>query len=140
MKLLRVVALAGLLAVVTACGSKSSSVAANQATTVITTPTTLSTTTSTSVVDQPLPSTCTNIAFTPNSEDTAAEIQVKGVTCDTADPVIRAVKGQVGKNYDLNGFTCVTTGQTESETLPYYSYTCTGIAGYDNQHILFRKY
>jgi hypothetical protein len=137
MKLLRVVALTGLVVVVTACGGKSSSSEAGSSSV---TPLQTSTTTTSTVVEQPLPSTCASIAFTPNSEDTAAEIQVKGVTCETADPVIRAVKSQVGKNYDLNGFTCTTTGLAESETLPYYTYTCTGIAGFDNQHILFRKY
>ena len=65
---------------------------------------------------------CSQVNFTPNSDDLAGNIRVSGVTCRYARDLIRDSEGRPGKRF--RGFTC-TRAKVEVDTLPYTRYRCT---------------
>ena len=66
---------------------------------------------------------CTQVAFTPNSDDTAAEIRATGLTCGLARDFVRDSEGRPGKRF--RGFAC-TRAQVDGGELPYTRYRCIG--------------
>jgi hypothetical protein len=63
---------------------------------------------------------CGQIAFTPNSDDMAADITAKGVTCKVAREFVRAAKGRPGAR--LRGYSC--TKKELDTALPSWRYRC----------------
>jgi hypothetical protein len=76
---------------------------------------------------------CTQVVFTPESEDVATKIRARGVTCGMARDFIRDSKGKPGTRY--RGFACTST-LVESAELPYTRYRCTA----DGDRIRWRRY
>lgn len=76
--------------------------------------------------DAPAPKSrsCGQVAFTPNSDDTASNIRATGLTCGLARDFIRDSSGRPGPRF--RGFTCTSTDVNNPEGLPYSRYRCTG--------------
>ena len=67
---------------------------------------------------------CANVAFTPNSDDLAANIEATGLTCGLARDFIRDSAGRPGARF--RGFRCTRSSQPNPQALPYTRYRCTG--------------
>src|SRR5688572_29353099 len=72
---------------------------------------------------------CDPVAFTPNSEDGAGEIQATGLSCDEAEEFVRTGAGPRTSSggppeLDAQGYHCVMTEQRE-DPLPQAFYECT---------------
>ncbi len=65
---------------------------------------------------------CADVAFTPNSEDMAASIRTKDVSCRYARDFIRDSKGRPGSRY--RGFTCERRSIEPAQGLPYQRFQC----------------
>lgn len=64
---------------------------------------------------------CSNVPFTPNSDDVAANVRVTRVSCKVARAFIRASHGHPARRF--RGFTCTST-RVEGATLPHTRYRC----------------
>jgi len=67
---------------------------------------------------------CAHVAFTPQSDDMAANIRARGLTCGLARDFIRDSEGRPGDRF--RGFRCASTEVENPEGLPYTRYRCTG--------------
>ncbi len=67
---------------------------------------------------------CGQIAFTPDSEDMAADIRATGLTCGLARDFVRDSKGHPGVTF--RGFRCRRTAIANPQGLPYTRYRCVG--------------
>lgn len=71
---------------------------------------------------------CDQVAFTPDSEDTASDIEATGLTCEEAERLVRAAGPRTSsggpQSVTVDGFRCVLTG-TEEDPLPRASFECT---------------
>lgn len=76
------------------------------------------------VAHEPRTRACTQVAFTPNSDDVAARIRATGLTCGLARDFVRDSKGRPGERF--RGFTCRSTQVDNPEGLPYTRYRCVG--------------
>lgn len=77
----------------------------------------------------PVTARCTDVGFTPNSDNVASAIVAYGVSCQEAEAVVRTVGGPLGPvngapRGEANGFTCIRTSQ-EDRGLPSAEYVCT---------------
>lgn len=66
---------------------------------------------------------CGDVAFTPNSDDGAFQINVVGASCDIARGVARAARRQEGLAYRAQGFRC-NGERREGEALPTVEWIC----------------
>jgi hypothetical protein len=64
---------------------------------------------------------CSDVPFTPNSDDVAANVRATRVTCRTARSFIRASQGHPARRH--RGFTCTRT-RVDGATLPHTRYRC----------------
>lgn len=72
---------------------------------------------------------CQQVAFTPDSEDVAADIRAYGLSCEEAEAVVRTagptLSAQDGPaSHEVNDFRCVRTSATQ-EPIPTATYECT---------------
>ncbi len=65
---------------------------------------------------------CADVAFTPNSDDVAASIRTKDVSCRYARDFIRDSGGRPGARY--RGFTCERRSIEPAAGLPYLRFQC----------------
>ncbi len=65
---------------------------------------------------------CADVPFTPNSDDVAASIRTKDVSCRYARDFIRDSKGRPGPRY--RGFTCERRNIEPAQGLPYLRFQC----------------
>ncbi len=65
---------------------------------------------------------CADVAFTPNSEDMAASIRTKNVSCRYARDFIRDSNGRPGARF--RRFTCERRSIEPSDGLPYLRFQC----------------
>ncbi len=74
---------------------------------------------------------CSNVGFTPNSDDVAGGIIAAGMTCSEAEALVRTVGAQVRSvggptRVDADGFACVRTSQDDgARGLPSSTFECT---------------
>jgi hypothetical protein len=64
---------------------------------------------------------CSDVPFTPNSDDVAANVRASRMTCKAARAFIRAAHGHPARRF--RGFTCTRT-RVEEATLPHTRYRC----------------
>lgn len=67
---------------------------------------------------------CGQVGFAPNSDDVAARIQARGLTCGLARDFVRDSNGRPGARF--RGFRCKSTDVKNPQGLPYSRYRCTG--------------
>ncbi len=70
---------------------------------------------------------CRDVAFSPNSEDMAADVRARGVGCRFARDFIRDSEGRPEARY--GGFRCRSRLVEPSDSLPYTRYRCTSGEG-----------
>lgn len=66
---------------------------------------------------------CRDVAFTPGSDDMAASIRARGVSCSFARDFIRDSDGRPGTRY--GGFRCQSRFVDSTESLPHTRVRCT---------------
>lgn len=79
--------------------------------------------------DPPGPAYCSDVVFSPNSENGASSIRATGLSCVQAEALVRKVGGPLGPingapTADADGFHCVRTSQSDVG-LPTSTYECT---------------
>ena len=72
---------------------------------------------------------CQEVAFTPASEDLAADIRTFGLPCEEAEAFVRAAGPSLGAvggpdSLDVQGYQCKRTSETQ-EPIPAATYECT---------------
>ncbi len=65
---------------------------------------------------------CSSVPFTPNSDDVAANVRARGVSCTYARTFIRRSNGHPPRR--LRGFTCTTRRLETDAGMPFTSYRC----------------
>lgn len=65
--------------------------------------------------------TCEDVPFTPNSDDLAAEIRARGISCEDARAFIRDVDGAPGGG--AQGYEC-TSERVDADTLVHTRWRC----------------
>ncbi len=79
---------------------------------------------SAAMAHEPKTRSCGQVAFTPNSDDLAANIRATGLTCGLARDFVRDSQGRPGERF--LGFRCRSTEVPNPEGLPYARYRCVG--------------
>ena len=89
---------------------------------------------SATMAHEPRTRSCGQVAFTPDSDDVAANIRATGLTCGLARDFVRDSSGRPGERF--RGFRCESTAVENPEELPYARYRCVG----DGDVIRWRRY
>lgn len=79
---------------------------------------------SAAIAHEPKTRSCGQVAFTPDSDDVAANIRATGLTCGLARDFVRDSSGRPEERF--RGFRCTSTEVENPEGLPYTRYRCVG--------------